>query len=161
MGILNYTSLMNAKQPSAPSAGRPTALTGHAGYLAVALGHHARKLFEDAIAPLDLKPMHYDFMATLAECGDVSQRQLAVKLGFDPARIVALTDALAERDLVARTVDASDRRRNLVTLTRKGKTLTRRVARIAQEVEAELLSDLSAEEREQLRILMRRALNLT
>ena len=152
---------MNVKQPSEPSAGLPSALTGHAGYLAVALGQRARKRFEDAIAPLELKPMHYDFMATLAECGAVSQRQLAVKLGFDPARIVALTDALVERDLVARTVDEGDRRRNLLTLSRQGKTLTRRVARIAQEVEVELLSDLSPAEREQLRMLMRRALNVT
>ena len=151
---------MTSKQPPERTAALPSALTEHAGYLAVATGHRARRLFEDAIAPLDLKPMHYDFLATLDEGGDISQRQLAQLLGFDPARIVALTDALAERGLVARTVDASDRRRNLVALTRQGRTLTRRVATIARDVEAELLSELSPAERNQLRVLLQRALKL-
>lgn len=152
---------MDENEPAPLAVSLPIALSSHAGYLAVALGQRARKLFEDAIAPLDLKPMHYDFMAALSEGGDVSQRELASMLGFDPARIVALTDGLEERGVVARTVDASDRRRNNIALTRQGKALARRVSRIADEVEAELLSELNMGDREQMRILMRRALNLS
>jgi DNA-binding MarR family transcriptional regulator len=138
----------------------PTALTGHAGYLAVLLGQRAQLLFEAAIAPMDLRPAAYDFLATVAERGPLSQRELADTLRIDAARIVAMTDELEGRGLVSRSVDPSDRRRNRVALTPEGKSLTGKVRRIAAKVETDLLAALSVPERETLRSLMRRCLAL-
>jgi DNA-binding MarR family transcriptional regulator len=138
----------------------PSALTGHAGYLAVLLGQRAQLLFETAIAPLDLRPAAYDFLATVAERGPLSQRELADTLRIDAARIVAMTDELEGRGLVARSVDPSDRRRNQVALTAAGKSLTTKVRRVATKVEVDLLSALSVDERTTLRALMRRSLAL-
>ncbi len=138
----------------------PAALTGHAGYLAVLLGQRAQQLFETAIAPMDLRPAAYDFLATLAERGPLSQRELADTLRVDAARIVAMTDELEARGLVARSVDPDDRRRNRVTLSREGKSLTTKVRRLATKVEAELLDALAVEERATLRALLRRSLAL-
>jgi MarR family transcriptional regulator, lower aerobic nicotinate degradation pathway regulator len=134
----------------------PLALTTHIGYLGVLLGQRAQRDFEAAIAPLGLVPAQYDYLATLVEHGPQSQRALAKVLDVDPARIVALTDQLEHRGLVTRTTDPTDRRRNLVALTRKGTALTVRATREAEGVEAALTTGLTARERADLRRLLQR-----
>jgi len=146
--------------PTRPEPSLPAALTGHAGYLAVLLGQRAQQLFETAIAPMDLRPAAYDFLATVAEGGPLSQRELADTLRVDAARIVAMTDDLEARGLVARSVDPDDRRRNRVALTAAGKALTTRVRRLATKVEGDLLGSLTVDERATLRSLMQRSLGL-
>ena len=140
--------------PQAPVS-LPQALTEHIGYLGVLLGQRAQRDFEVAIAPLDLVPGQYDYLATLAAHGPLAQRTLATVLGVDPARIVAMTDVLEGRGAVTRTTDPTDRRRNLVGLTRRGTTLTAKAARAAAAVEAGLTRGLSASERVELRRLLR------
>ncbi len=134
----------------------PTALTSHIGYLGILVGQRTQREFETAIAPLDLVPAQYDYLATLAEHGAQSQRTLATVLEVDPARIVALTDQLEGRGLVTRATDPTDRRRNLVGLTRRGTSLTARAARIAADLEEALTVDLSARETAELRRLLQR-----
>ena len=143
-----------------PEPSLPAALSGHAGYLAVLLGQRAQQLFESAIEPMDLRPSAYDFLATVAERGPLSQRELADTLRVDAARIVAMTDDLEARGLVARSVDPDDRRRNRVALTPDGRSTTTRVRRLAAKVEADLLGSLTADERATLRSLMQRSLGL-
>lgn len=138
----------------------PTALTGHAGFLGVVMGQRSQERFEVAMATLDLRPVHFDYLASLAESGPLAQKDLARLLEVDAARIVALTDELQARDLVDRSVDARDRRRNLVSLTRTGRALTTKAQRLATAVEADLLSRLSPAERADLRALLRKALDL-
>ena len=138
----------------------PEALAAHVGYLGVVLGQRSQAAFEEAIEALSLKPIHYDYLATLAELGAMSQRDLARVLEVDAARIVSLTDTLEERELVTRTVDPSDRRRNLLALTKAGRTLFTRAQRIASRVEDDLLSPLNVDERASLRRLLRKTLAL-
>src|ERR1700754_2597217 len=61
----------------------------------------------------------FALLAALAD-GPASQRELGAQLRKDPADIVRLVDAAAERRLVQRTQDQQDRRRRLVTLTTEG-----------------------------------------
>ncbi len=138
----------------------PTALTGHAGYLGVVMGQRSQERFEVAMATLDLRPVHYDVLASLAERGPMAQRQLADLLDIDAARVVALIDELEARGLVARTVDPDDRRRNLLSLTKDGRSLTVRAARLAAAVEKDLLQALDESERVRLRALLQKALSL-
>jgi DNA-binding MarR family transcriptional regulator len=138
----------------------PAALVDHAGYLAVRLGQRAQAAFEDAIVSLDLRPAQFDFLVTLAEHGAISQRRAAEVLGVDAARIVALTDLMASRGVVTRTVDPQDRRRNLVALTRPGRTLVTKALRLSSKVEDDLLRVLDASEQETLRRLLQKTLRL-
>ena len=133
----------------------PQVLTQHAGYLAVLMGQRAQAAFETALQPLDLVPQQFDYLATVLEGGPVSQRELARTLNIDPARVVAVTDDLEGRGLVTRSVDPTDRRRNLVGLTRSGRALVGRASRAAVLVERELLRDLSAADKDRLRALLR------
>ncbi len=155
-----HVAMERVSSPTAP-AQLPAALAGHAGYLAVRLGLEAQQRFELAIAELRLRPAGYDYLSAVAEFGPLSQKDVAAILGIDASRIVALTDALQERGVVARVVDTADRRRNLISLTTAGGDLTARARQIADQVEADLLAGLTEEERGTLRQLLRRALGLS
>jgi DNA-binding MarR family transcriptional regulator len=137
----------------------PTALTDHVGYLSVVMGQRSQERFERAMATLELRPVHYDFLAVLAESGPMTQKQLADLLKIDAARIVSLTDELQQRGLVERAVDPRDRRRNLLSLTKDGRATTTKAARLGRSVEKDLLSQLSATDQADLRRLLRRALD--
>lgn len=144
-------------QPT-PTTGLPPALLDHVGYLAVVMGQWSQASFEVAMATLELRPIHFDYLATLADKGACAQNRLATLLDVDAARIVALTDELEGRGLVERTTDPADRRRNLVSLTRAGRAVMAKAERLAVEVEGTLTAHLSETETRQLRSLLRKAL---
>jgi DNA-binding MarR family transcriptional regulator len=147
-------------EPWLPGPSIPAALTGHANYLAVLLGQRAQHLFEQGLVELDMRPSHYDYLATVAERGPLSQRELANALGIDAARVVATTDLFVERGVVTRTVDSADRRRNQIALTAKGRSLVTTATQVAQRVEGQLLAALGPGEAAQLRGLLQRALGV-
>jgi DNA-binding MarR family transcriptional regulator len=76
-----------------------------------------------------------------------SQRQLARLIGIDPRNLVTLIDALESRQLVRRRPHPADRRRHAVVLTPGGRRLLDKLARAGEQVEQDLLRDLSDDER--------------
>jgi DNA-binding MarR family transcriptional regulator len=88
-------------------------------------------------------------LAAVAE-GPASQLDLARRLDMDPSDMTATVDDLEGSRLVSRTVDSSDRRRKLVTLTRPGRTELRRLDALAREVAGALLAPVPAARRQQL-----------
>jgi MarR family transcriptional regulator for hemolysin len=77
------------------------------------------------------------------------QCELADALALGCPAIVRLLDQLEAKHLVERVVDG-DRRANRVQLTRSGKRLATRVHDIIVGIEADLLRDLSADDRAQV-----------
>ncbi|MFG2984965.1 MarR family winged helix-turn-helix transcriptional regulator [Streptomyces sp. NPDC048258] len=59
-------------------------------------------------------------------------------------------DELAERELVERTPDPEDRRRDVITLTPLGRRRLRTPEQLLDAAQEELLSPLSTQERDQL-----------
>ena len=151
---------MEAQAPPQRLIELPPALTQHVGYLSVVMGQRSQSLFEEAMEPLDLRPILYDYLAALADSGAKSQRDLARLLEIDAARVVGLTDELESNGLVKRTVDPADRRRNLISLTRAGRTLFGRASKVASRIEGELLAFLTTTDQASLRRLLRAALDL-
>jgi DNA-binding MarR family transcriptional regulator len=151
---------MERTDPLARLPELPPTLTTHVGYLSVVIGQRSQGLFEAAMEPLGLRPVLYDYLAALAEDGATSQKALARMLEIDAARIVSLTDELEGRGLVQRTVDSTDRRRNVISLTRSGRALYGRASKVATKVEKELLAALPPADQSVLRQLLRKALGL-
>jgi DNA-binding MarR family transcriptional regulator len=158
--VIAYADRMDAQVPPQRLAELPDALTHHVGYLSVVMGQRSQALFEAAMEPLGLRPILYDYLAALADSGARSQRALARLLEIDAARVVGLTDELETNGLVQRTVDPADRRRNLISLTRAGRTLFGRASKVASRIEGELLASLTSTDQAALRRLLRAALGL-
>jgi DNA-binding MarR family transcriptional regulator len=93
----------------------------------------------------------------LSERGPASQHGLAEALSLDPSNVVGLLNELEERQLITRRRDPADRRRHIVELSPLGEDeLALAYSRLSQ-VEDDLLSALSAEERATLYDLLVRA----
>ncbi|TJZ54358.1 winged helix-turn-helix transcriptional regulator [Streptomyces piniterrae] len=137
--------------PYAPSRIRalPSWLLGRAA----ARGH---RLVADALASEGMRMMHHAVLSAVAELGPVSQAELGRTLSIDPKDMVAIVNDLQKDELVTRTPDPKDRRKNAIEISAEGRRRLRRTQRLGDEANAELTAALSAEEREQLIALLTR-----
>ncbi len=98
----------------------------------------------------------YGVLATLEEFGPGAQAEIGRRLGIDPSDMVAILNDLERAGYVSRERDPDDRRRNSVSMTAAGaEALVRFDAAIA-DVQDEMLSSLSAADRDQLLTLLKR-----
>lgn len=95
-------------------------------------------------------------LAELVAVGEpsMSMGRLVQETGFDYGLASRLIDALVNKKLVRRTVDPSDARSRMLTLTAKGRTLANEVLAVAQERHRRLMSELSPQDRATLHRLM-------
>jgi DNA-binding MarR family transcriptional regulator/predicted N-acetyltransferase YhbS len=85
-----------------------------------------------------------------SEAGGPTARDLRVRLGVDSGHLARQLRALEERGLVDVRPDPADRRRRVVTLTRSGRTLRRRLDDRSEELAARLVEPLTARQRARL-----------
>jgi DNA-binding MarR family transcriptional regulator len=97
-------------------------------------------------------------LATLEECGSLSQAELGRRLGLDRNDVNAVLNRLQPVHYVDRTPDPVDRRRNVVTLTDAGRRHLDELQEHADAVQDELLKGLDATERQQLQSLLAKVL---
>jgi DNA-binding MarR family transcriptional regulator len=106
-------------------------------------------IFQKRVAKVGLTPDQYTALRWLNELpeGAISQSTLKKLMFTDPNNIAGLMGRMEKLDLVERKTDVSDRRRKLVYCTSKGKALFNEAKLIATQLEEEVLSVLSDEER--------------
>jgi DNA-binding MarR family transcriptional regulator len=124
------------------------------------LARVGRRAAESSMAPDGLRTRHLIALKLLCEQGPASQQGLAQALSLDPSNVVGLLNELEERQLITRRRDRADRRRHIVELSPLGEQeLNLAFARLSS-VEDDLLSALSAEERDTLYNLLVRAVGV-
>ena len=116
----------------------------------------AHQLLVESLATEDARGYHYRLLAALYEHGPTSQAALSRSTGIDRSDVVATVNDLVGQRYVKRTVDAKDRRRNVIALTARGRSQYRRLDTLVTQVQDELLAPLSAAERQVLTDLLRR-----
>ena len=116
----------------------------------------ATRLVTAALASAGARRYHYTVLAALDEYGPASQAALGRRGGIDRSDMVATLDELTAGGFVERSPDPDDRRRNVVTLTRKGRGHLRELDRLVTEAQDELVAPLSPGERTQLVDLLTR-----
>lgn len=89
-------------------------------------------------------------LASLADEGVASQAELSRRTGIDPSDVVAAVNDLEARRFVRRERDPRDARRNLVMLTRSGRTELVRLDALVAAVQERFLAPLNESERRQL-----------
>jgi DNA-binding MarR family transcriptional regulator len=106
-------------------------------------------IFQKRVATVGLTPDQYTALRWLNELpeGTISQSTLKKLMFTDPNNIAGLMGRMVKLDLIERKTDASDRRRKLVYCTSKGQALFNEAKLIATQLEEEVLSVLSDEER--------------
>jgi DNA-binding MarR family transcriptional regulator len=109
-----------------------------------------------ALADDHLRRQHFTVLAALAEHGPASQADIGRKLWIDRSDLHAIVVALETDALIKRAPDAADRRRNVVTITAKGRRALGTLEARIRGAQAELLAPLGSEERDQLIALLAR-----
>lgn len=119
----------------------------------------ANRLLADALATAEARRHHYVLLAALDDVGPTSQAELSRRTTIDRSDIVPAVNELADRGLVERTPDPTDRRRNIVTLTAAGRRHLRRLDTLLAKVQDDLLAPLTPDERRHLVDLLTRVVD--
>lgn len=142
---------------SAPSLDSlPEALERDVGFLITRCAASALRVTNRALEPLGLRARQYAVLQIASASKGSSQRQIGIDLGLDPSAVVSLVDDLERQALVVRTSDPTDRRARLVTATTEGRNILNDAAPRVVSAQAELMSDLTADEAGLLRELVSR-----
>src|SRR6266436_10140136 len=94
--------------------------TAPLAFLLAQVGGHAAMRFGERISRLNLTPPDAGILRMLGNSGGISQQDLSTRLGIHPSRLVAILDALEERQLVERRPHIDDRRQYALHLTEEG-----------------------------------------
>src|SRR5207253_9123076 len=151
---MNATSTSIPPSPLLPRL--PEELVGSATFLLKRLGFTAKEQTMKAYEQTGLHPYHHGILTVLGERSSETQGAITDALGYDRGQLVGLLDELEERGLVERRRDPNDRRRHIVSLTADGEKTHRRLRAHSAEVEDEIVSALSDEERANLPALLYR-----
>jgi len=122
----------------------PEKLTDTAAFRLGVLGAIAADRFADRVVAYDVKPKHAGLLALLAAGAAGSQQEIARAMGIVPSLVVSLADHLEHLGAVGRERDPDDRRRQVLTLTERGRALLADCTAAAQAIDAELTAGLDA-----------------
>jgi MarR family transcriptional regulator, lower aerobic nicotinate degradation pathway regulator len=137
----------------------PTRLRSLPSRLLTQTATHADRLVNEGLAGADARKWHYAVLASLQEFGPASQATLSRRTGIYRSDLVAVINELAARGLIERAPDPADRRRNVITMTPRGRRHLRQLDKLIAEIQDDLLAPLTRSQRDQLVRLLTRLLD--
>ncbi|POX42728.1 MarR family transcriptional regulator [Streptomyces sp. Ru73] len=138
-----------ADMPDDGAPRTPDRLRRRASRLLSQLCMRSDRLINEGLAEADARKWHYAVLASLEEYGPGSQAELSRRSGMHRSDMVAVLNELAERKLVERAPDPEDRRRNVITISARGRRHLRRLDKVLDDLHDVLLAPLEPDEREQ------------
>ncbi|MFE1947405.1 MarR family winged helix-turn-helix transcriptional regulator [Streptomyces massasporeus] len=148
-----------ADLPDTDALKTPARLRRRASRLLSQLTVRSDRLITEGLARADARKWHYAVLASLQEFGPASQAELSRRSGIYRSDMVGVLNELAERDLVERTPDPADRRRNVITISPRGRRHLDRLDALLDDLHDTLLAPLDPAERDQFVELLTRLLD--
>ncbi|MBS1869483.1 MAG: MarR family transcriptional regulator [Actinobacteria bacterium] len=134
----------------------PQQLAQYSGFLLNWVAARSRLRFATALAEIDLHPREFAALNIVAAKPGLTQHELAAAAEIDASTLVATLDALEQHGLAERRVMPQDRRKRAIHLTPAGEAALRRGRALAKRLGDELFGTLSADERRQFELLLRK-----
>ncbi|MEU0397089.1 MarR family winged helix-turn-helix transcriptional regulator [Streptomyces sp. NPDC006208] len=139
-----------ADMPDDGAPKTPDRLRRRASRLLSQLSARSDRLINEGLAAqADARKWHYAVLASLQDFGPGSQATLSRRTGIYRSDMVGVLNELAERDLVERVPDPDDRRRNIITISPRGRRHLSLLDKVLDDLHDELLAPLSPAERDQ------------
>jgi MarR family transcriptional regulator, lower aerobic nicotinate degradation pathway regulator len=130
-------------------AGQPTWLLSRAN-------SRAQAILAEVFAKAGVRGYHFRLLAALEQHGPSSQADLGRATGIDRSDVVATLDDLAGWGLARRDPDATDRRRNVISITDAGVARLEELAAMLAGAQEAVLEPLTPRERTTLIRLLRK-----
>ena len=118
-----------------------SSLESHLGYWLRYVSNHVSHAFALKLAAVGVTAAEWVVLRELYN-SESAPSVLADRLGTTRGAISKLADRLIDKALIVRRVSAGDRRFQSLTLTRQGRTITPKLAALADENDAEFFADL-------------------
>jgi DNA-binding MarR family transcriptional regulator len=134
----------------------PEPLASAPGFLLAWNGQRMARTFDQALEPLGLRRHHFGLLAMIASQPGSTQQELVDRSMIDPSSMVSVIDELERLGLAERRPHPEDRRKHAVHLTKRGVETLKRAREAAIKAGQKVLGALDAEERETLRLLLRK-----
>lgn len=116
-----------------------------------------RNLLDKRLRPLGLSQAKWMVLLFLARHGDgLTQKRLSECLGVEGPSLVGTLDRMEADGWVERRVSDEDRRAKTIHRSEKAMELTREIKQVAATLRGELLSDIPADEIDQVMSLLTR-----
>jgi MarR family transcriptional regulator, transcriptional regulator for hemolysin len=137
------------KVPPAPVSSPDQVLADNFGWMLAQASHALGVEMTARLEAVGIAPRGYCLMKT-AMSGELTQTEIAHAVAVDKTTMVVTTDALETAGLVERRPSKTDRRAHVITVTKAGKRKVAEAEAIVEQLHDEVLSELSAAERETL-----------
>ncbi len=122
-------------------------VAGQPSWLLSRANARAQALLSECFAAEGVRGYHFRVLAALDQYGPSSQANLSRYTGIDESEVVATVKDLLTRGFVTTQRDPGDRRRNIVTITKRGSGILERLDIGLASVQEAVLAPLSANER--------------
>lgn len=132
------------------------AVEDHIGYLLRRAHQRHVAIFTAGMAHAELTPTQFTALWKTVELGRITQNHLGRLAAMDPATIQGVVRRLIARGLMRRSEDKMDRRTAVLEPTEAGVALIASVVSCARSAHELALAPLSAEERAQVKTLLRK-----
>ena len=119
-------------------------------------GQVAEVLFMNAIGDLGITARQFVVLSVVASLDDPSQTDVCDRSGIDRSTLADIVRRLVARGLLTRKRTRQDARMYAVKLTAQGRELLERAVPIAQQVDQQILSSFSAQQRRDFEALLRK-----
>src|SRR5215470_4510203 len=113
----------------------------------------SESLHDRYAGPFKLTVTQWRVMAALGRFAPLTASEVGQRIVMDKVAVSRAVAGLMKRGLVERAADRADRRRALLRLSARGRSVHARIVPLALEYEAQLYAALSAEERRQFDVL--------
>jgi DNA-binding MarR family transcriptional regulator len=134
------------------------AVAEYAGQLFFRLWRASHTRTAEALKSIGLTPALFAVLNVLGSREGAIQQELSADMGIDPSTMVSLIDELEKQGLAARRRHPKDRRAWEISISSPGRKTLEHARRLALQVEDDVLSGLTANERRRLTALLKRAL---
>lgn len=126
------------------------------GWMINVVAHHASKKFDSALKKHGLTIALWPTMMCLWEEEGINQREIADKSKVENSTTTRTLDKLEKLGLVERRNDPNNRRSFRIYLTEDGRNLKEKLLPVPMTVNQDLLSALSADEQQQILLLLQK-----
>jgi DNA-binding MarR family transcriptional regulator len=108
------------------------------------------------MATLGLRPVEFSMLSLIHHNPGITSRRLSEALAIQPPNLVGKVANMLERGWITRQTDAQDKRALVLTLSPEGLVIIEKAEKLAEELEKAASVQLTAEERDNLIMLLKK-----